>query len=429
MSAADDNDYIALAQLITHGFPASRSNVEQQLREYWEVRDRLSSSNGLILMSHRIVIPRSLCQQILNNLHAAHQGTTGMTARANQTIYWPEMNASIRNHRSMCQSCCQIAPSQSSEPLILTPPPQWPFQQICADYFENEGHSYLTIVDRFSYWINIYHFPSTATATSLLTQLRLLFTSYGVPEEIPTDGGPQFSSSAFRSFLKNWSVSHRPSSARYPQSNGRAELAVKTSKRIILDNTMRGSLDNDSAVRAILQYRNTPIQHLGLSPAQILFHRQLRDHMPNRPHHYHLHKEWISLAKHREEIASRQQSLIMRHHKGTPHSLQTLNIGDDVLIQDSERTHGQKRWIRTGRIVEALPFRQYRVKMHGSGRVSLRNRRFLKLTNIPHMSHTPCLIHPVSTTNDSDVTVTNPTARLPRALRQLRDFNQRGLQE
>ena len=379
MSAADDNNYIALAQLITHGFPASRSNVEQQLREYWEVRDRLSSSNGLILMSHRIVIPRSLCQQILNNLHAAHQGTTGMTARANQTVYWPEMNASIRNHRSMCQSCCQIAPSQSSEPLILTPPPQWPFQQICADYFENEGHSYLTIVDRFSYWINIYHFPSTATATSLLTQLRLLFTSYGVPEEISTDGGPQFSSSAFRSFLNNWGVSHRLSSARYPQSNGRAELAVKTSKRIILDNTMRGSLDNDSATRAILQYRNTPIQHLGLSPAQILFHRQLRDHMPNRPHHYHLHKEWISLAKHREEIASRQQSLIMRHHKGTPHSLQTLNIGDDVLIQDPERTHGQKRWIRTGRIVEALPFRQYRVKMHGSGRVSLRNRRFLKL--------------------------------------------------
>ena len=120
-------------------------------------------------MSHRIVIDRSLRQQVLNNLHAAHQGTTGMTARANQTVYWPEMNASIRNHRSMCQSCYQIAPSQSPEPLILTPPPQWPFQQICADYFENEGHSYLTIVDRFSYWINIYHFPSTATASNQST--------------------------------------------------------------------------------------------------------------------------------------------------------------------------------------------------------------------------------------------------------------------
>ena len=121
--------------------------------------------------------------------------------------------------------------------------------------------------------------------------------------------------------------------------------------------------------------------------------------------------------------------LIMRHHKGTPHSLQTLNIGDDVLIQDPERTQGQKRWICTGRIVKALPFRQYRVKMHGSGRISLRNRRFLKLTNIPHMSHTPSLIPPALTTNDSGATVTNPTARLPRALRQLRDFNQRGLQE
>jgi hypothetical protein len=151
--------------------------------------------------------------------------------------------------------------------------------------------------------------------------------------------------------------------------------------------------------------------------------------MPNRPHHYHLHKEWISLAKQREQIASHQQNLIMRHHKGTPHSLQTLNIGDDVLIQDPERTQGQKRWIRTGRIVEVLPFRQYRVKMNGSGRITLRNRRFLKQTNIPHMLHTPSLVSPVPTTSDSAATVTTPTARLPRALRQLQDFNQRGLQE
>ena len=224
----------------------------------------------------------------MQNLHAAHQGTTGMSARANQTVYWPGMNACIRNHRNQCADCNQIAPSQSAEPLILTTSPEWPFQQLCTDYFEHEGSSYLTIVDRFSYWLNIYHLPNTTTTLSLITHLRSLFTSYGVPEEIASDGGPQFKSSEFKNFLHSWGIRHRLSSAEYPQSNGRAELAVKTAKRIILNNTIRGSLDTDKAARALLQYRNTPIQHLGLSPAQILFHRQLRDHLPNNPSHYQL---------------------------------------------------------------------------------------------------------------------------------------------
>ena len=78
---------------------------------------------------------------------------------------------------------------------------------------------------------------------------------------------------------------HRLSSAKYPQSKGRAELAVKTAKRIILENTACGSLDTDKVARALLQYRNTPIQSIGLSSAQVLFHRQMRDPLPNHPTH------------------------------------------------------------------------------------------------------------------------------------------------
>ena len=54
---------------------------------------------------------------------------------------------------------------------------------------------------------------------------------------------------------EDWAVKHRLSSAAYPQSNGQAELAVKSAKRIISGNTgAQGSLDNDCAARAILQY-------------------------------------------------------------------------------------------------------------------------------------------------------------------------------
>jgi len=63
--------------------------------------------------------------------------------------------------------------------------------------------------------------------------------------------------------------------AEYPQSNGRAELAMKTAKRNILEKTTRGSLNSDKAACVLLQYRNTPIQSFGLSP-EIISQASLR---------------------------------------------------------------------------------------------------------------------------------------------------------
>lgn len=117
-----------------------------------------------------------------------------------------------------------------------------------------------------------------------------------------SDGGPQFTSSEFTLFLKDWGIHHRLSSVDYPQSNGRAELGVKSAKRIILGNTNPdGSLDNNKAAQAILQYRNTPIPEIGLSPAQILLHRQLRDGVPTNPKLLRPHKEWAISAEEREK--------------------------------------------------------------------------------------------------------------------------------
>ena len=83
----------------------------------------------------------------------------------------------------------------------------------------------------------------------------------------------------FQDYLKNWGCMNRTSSASYAQSNGRAELGVKTSKRLIRGNLAAdGSLDCDKFAKAIMQYRNTPLKDGELSPARILFSRDLRDH-------------------------------------------------------------------------------------------------------------------------------------------------------
>ena len=203
-ASTGDVEYCELVRATEHGFPTSRGGTPAMLRAYWNVRHRLSASDGIVMMDSRIVIPAAYRSKVLRSLHSAHQGVSSMLGRAQQAVYWPGMALAIRNTRYNCQRCNELAPSQAREPLCLAPAPSYPFQQICMDYFELGGHSYLCIADRFSGWITIYHFPQSATSRQLISICKASFLAYGVSEELSSDGGPQFTACEFQQFLRNW---------------------------------------------------------------------------------------------------------------------------------------------------------------------------------------------------------------------------------
>ena len=181
------------------------------------------TDNGLILMDNRIVIPKKFRKQILISLHSAHQGITGMKARTNETVYWPGMDASIRNYHANCMTCVKHSPSNTREPIIFTPSPEWPFQHIVLDLCYVGHHTYLVCADRLTGWLIIYHLrPNQAKAEKPITICRSLFEKYGAPDEIGSKGGPPFWAHQFEKFLTSWDIKHRLSSEAYPQSNGRA---------------------------------------------------------------------------------------------------------------------------------------------------------------------------------------------------------------
>ena len=332
--------------------------------------------------------------------------------------------------------------------------------QICLDYFEINQHSYLVTVDRFSGWPSIYHFPTPATSSLLIKTCRDLFAAYtyGVPEELGSDGGPQFKADIFNKFLNDWGIRHRKSSVDYPQSNGRAELGVKSAKRIISDNlSPDGSINNDKVMIAILQYRNTPLRDINLSPAQILFHRQLRDSLPNNPQHYRLHKDWILSAHERENAVAKRNRVLVEKYNASTRELPCLPIGTAVVLQNNK---GKRRWNKAGTVVESLGNRQYRIKLEGSGRLTIQNRRFIRksiplkpsiipsatpLTSTRNEHNQPTIVpqHPTTSTNNAQLDsnppqeemntqaagATNPhagAAKVPRALKNLKSFNNPG---
>ena len=57
-AALADENYQLLTATITRGFPSNASGLPPSLPQYWNVRDWLSTSGGLVLMGDHIVIPK-----------------------------------------------------------------------------------------------------------------------------------------------------------------------------------------------------------------------------------------------------------------------------------------------------------------------------------------------------------------------------------
>ena len=175
------------------------------------------------MYNDRIVVPSSLRNRVLENLHSAHQGITSMTSRAMATVFWPGITSSIEKARLTCRTCHKNAPSQPKLPPIAPKIPTTPFQMICSDYFKLGAFWYLVTVDRLSGWSEVAQIKAqsgSSGAKGLCQALRQLFATFGVPEEISSDGGPEFTAGESKDFFQRWGVKHRISSAYHPQSNG-----------------------------------------------------------------------------------------------------------------------------------------------------------------------------------------------------------------
>ena len=175
-----------------------------------------------------------------------------MTSRAEASVFLARNHSSHCDHSSYrCEHCNRIAPSQPNAPPFQPVLPMYPFRCICADFFTYKGVIYLCIVDRYSNWPIIE--KTTGGASGLIDSLRRTFVTYGIPDELASDGGSEFVSSDTQKFLKSWGVHHRLSSVAFPHNNCRAKIGVKSMKRLIADSSVhRGQLDST------ITHRNTP---------------------------------------------------------------------------------------------------------------------------------------------------------------------------
>ena len=273
-----------------------------------------------------------------------------------------------------CSFCISQRPKQRSEPLQTTPLPDRPWQRVAADLCEHKNQQFLVVVDYYSRYLEIAHLPKTRS-TDVIAKLKCIFARFGVPEVLVTDNGPQFSSSEFRCFSQRYDFTHSTSSPHFPQSNGEAERAVQTAKRI---------LKQDDPFLALMSYRAAASDTTGYSPAQLLMGRPIRTCLPSLPGN--LMPAWPNPDEVRVTDNKTKKSYAKfynNRHGAKP--LHPLNPGDQVLL----KLDHQKGWNTEGKVLEKLSSPcSYTVETSGTGSVVCQNRCHIFLPDTPSIPDT-----------------------------------------
>ncbi|XP_030767695.1 uncharacterized protein K02A2.6-like [Sitophilus oryzae] len=202
-----------------------------------------------LMFEHRVVIPPSLRDTVLNDLHVAHLGIVKMKGLARSFVFWPGIDADIETLAKSCTACATQAHDPSKFRDHHWKYSKAPWERIHIDYAGPVANTMLLIVvDAYSKWVEVK--PTTlTTATSTIAIMDNLFTAYGTPITVVSDNGRQFIAEEFKTFLKNSGVKYHKLSAPYKTSN--------------LNQFLR-------------QYRKAPHSTTGQSPAQLFLGRDLR---------------------------------------------------------------------------------------------------------------------------------------------------------
>ena len=264
-----------LMQQIMEGWPQHCKSLPVVLRPFWQLKDDLAIELSCVTYQGRFYIPSSMRKACLNLLHEGHPGIVKMKLRAQTSVYWIGLNKEIEDHILRCEPCQINSRSQSKEPVIPVEIPNRPWQKLGADLFFQGGKWYLLICDYYSKFPVVHGLPATSSK-DVISALSSSFSVFGIPEEIISDNGSQFSAKEYHDFATRYGFRITTSSPHYPRGHGFIERQVQTIKHIFA----KCAEDGSDPHLALLQLRATPLDCRTPSPGELLQNRQLRTTLP-----------------------------------------------------------------------------------------------------------------------------------------------------
>ena len=325
-----DMELNILKDTVLRGWPENKKEINPRITHYWNFRDEISYFEGLMLKGEKVIIPKSMQKNVIEQIHQkSHLGINKCISRAKDVFYWQGMAAQIKDIVSQCAICNEFKSAQAKEPMIPHEIPSKPWEICATDLFELDKDTYIVLACYYSKFFEVKKIASSSSK-SVINVLKENFSRWGIPKILKSDNGPAFASEQFKEFAENYGFEHVTSSPRYSQSMGFIEKYVQICKNIL----KKAKKSNSDPYLAILEYRNTPIEGINLSPSQLLMGRRTRTQLPVNDSL--LKPQYHDGANLQNALNERQHIQKYYYDRGAK-SLPQLNPGDQIRVRNENK--------------------------------------------------------------------------------------------
>lgn len=239
----------------------------------------------------QLVVPQTLRSTILNLSHsipwAGHLGQAKTFSRMVPRFYWPQQYSDTVKYCQSCPECQLTAPNKKGDraPLISMPIIDTPFARIAMDIVgplerSSAGHRYILVVSDYATRYPEAFPLKKIKARQIVTCLIQLFSRVGIPKEIITDQGTNFTSSLLKQVYSLLGIQGIKTSPYHPQTDGLVERFNKTLKSMLRKFVAGSGSDwNQWLPFLMFAYREVPQTSTGFSPFQLLYGHSVRGPM------------------------------------------------------------------------------------------------------------------------------------------------------
>ena len=250
----------------------------------------VSDSNGRT--AEQLIVPKELRPSIMKVAHdsifGGHMGIRKTLNRIFLCFFWTGIEGDVKR---FCRSCdvCQRTIDKGrvcKVPLGETPIIDVPFKRIAVDLVgpihpvSDNGYRYiLTVIDyatKFPEAIPLKQITTEVVAEALVS----IFSRGGIPEEMLSDLGSQFTADLMKELTRLLSIRRLTTTPYHPMANGLVEKMNATIKSMLKKLTIEKPKDWDRYLIPLLfAYREVPNDSSGYSPFELLYGRSVRGPM------------------------------------------------------------------------------------------------------------------------------------------------------
>ena len=240
----------------------------------------------------QLVVPSPHRMTVMKLAHdcvlSGHLGIKKTTDRVLSNFYWPGVQGDVGRYCRSCDVCQRTVPKGKVSPVPLQSMPliDTPFERVAVDLIgpifpaTERGNRYvLTMVDYST------RYPEAVALKGIETErvaeaLFEFFTRLGIPKEILSDMGTQFTSNLMKEVGRLLSIAQLTTTPYHPACNGLVEKFNGTLKQMLRRMAAERPKDWDRYIAPLLfAYREIPQESMWFSPFELLYGRSVRGPM------------------------------------------------------------------------------------------------------------------------------------------------------